>query len=563
MSNTKRSHKEETHLRVPQNEDDDYNDLPPPPDGGYGWVIVAASFMCNMVVDGISYTFGIFLTEIVKDYGETKGNVAWVGSILTGMTMCAGPIVSALANKFGCRTVCIVGSLISTAAFALSIFSPNVVWLMLTYGFVGGTGFGLIYLPAVVCVGYYFESKRSLATGIAVCGSGVGTFAFAPLATILLQIYGWKGANLILAGMILNCVIFGALMRPLEYPAKSKVTNNSVRATSAITLENNSKFPQGPVKSASHGAITLSVNDVRTRNDSLGSITGRNLLEVESSTFTSKLSLASRKSNVIQPLARKDVFYSGSIMNLKQYQSQKSLASYRHSITNMHNIRSKKDENPYVELLKDPVFMLIAISNLFGMAGLYVPFVYLVDCATADGIDASSASFLLSIIGITNTIGRIICGYFADFPQVNALLVNNLCLVLAAVSVAFTPFCHTYMAYTIVSVLFAIAVSGYISLSSIILVELLGLDKLTNAFGLLILFRGTAALVGSPLAGGLYDATQSYDVPFYVAGALFAVSAGISFAVPCTKICSPKGKRKHVDDETLNPINNIKKLEKQ
>lgn len=35
-------------------------------------------------------------------------------------------------------------------------------------------------------------------------------------------------------------------------------------------------------------------------------------------------------------------------------------------------------------LLKDPVFMLIAVSNLFGMAGLYVPFVYLVDCAKQD-----------------------------------------------------------------------------------------------------------------------------------------------------------------------------------
>ncbi|XP_018576658.1 monocarboxylate transporter 14 isoform X2 [Anoplophora glabripennis] len=562
MSATERSYEEVTQLRVPKNEDDDHNDLPPPPDGGYGWVIVATSFLCNMVVDGISYTFGIFLPEIVKDYGETKGNVAWVGSLLTGMTMCAGPIVSALANKYGCRTVCIVGSLISTAAFALSIFSPNVIWLMLIYGFVGGTGFGLIYLPAVVCVGYYFESKRSLATGIAVCGSGVGTFAFAPLATTLLQIYGWKGANLILAGIILNCVIFGALMRPLQYPEKNKVTNNSVRATSVIILEN-SKLFQGPVKSASHGAIALSVNDVRNRIDSVGSITGRNLLEVESSTFTSKLSLASRKSNVIQPLARKDVFYSGSILNLKEFQSQKSLASYRQSITNMQNIRKAKDENPYVELLKDPVFMLIAISNLFGMAGLYVPFVYLVDCAVADGIDANSASFLLSIIGITNTIGRIICGYFADFPQVNALLVNNLCLVLGAVSIVFMPFCHTYMAYSIVSVLFAIAVSGYISLSSIILVDLLGLEKLTNAFGLLILFRGAAALVGSPLAGGLYDATQSYDIPFYVAGALFTVAAGISFAVPCVQICSPKGKIKQVDDETLNPINNTEKLEKQ
>lgn len=32
-------------------------------------------------------------------------------------------------------------------------------------------------------------------------------------------------------------------------------------------------------------------------------------------------------------------------------------------------------------LLKNPVFMIIGISNVFGMAGLYVPFVYLVDAA--------------------------------------------------------------------------------------------------------------------------------------------------------------------------------------
>lgn len=557
MSNTKRSYEEVTRVKVPQNEDDEYNDLPPPPDGGYGWVIVIASFMCNMIVDGIAYTFGIFLPEIVKDYGETKGSVAWVGSILSGMTMCAGPLVSALANKYGCRTVCIVGSLMSTTAFSLSIFSPSIGWLMLIYGFVGGTGFGLMYLPAVVCVGYYFESKRSLATGIAVCGSGVGTFAFAPLATILLRTYGWRGANLILAGIILHGVIFGALMRPLEYPNKNR-TQNLVRNTSVITLEN-SKLSQGPIKSSSHGNMTLSVPDVRNRIDSVSSVTGRNIKEVEISTFTSKLSLASRKSNVIQPLARKDVFYSGSILNLKEFQSQKSLANYRHSITNIHNARAGKtnasNENPYVQLLKDPVFMLIGISNLFGMAGLYVPFVYLVDCATADGIDSSSASFLLSIIGIVNSIGRIACGYFADFPQVNALFVNNLCLSLAAVSVAFIPFCHTYIAYATISVLFAIAVSGYISLSSIILVDLLGLEKLTNAFGLLILFRGTAALVGSPLAGGLYDATQSYDVPFYVAGALFGASAVISFLVPCVKICSPKGKTEDIKEETLHPLN--------
>lgn len=34
-----------------------------------------------------------------------------------------------------------------------------------------------------------------------------------------------------------------------------------------------------------------------------------------------------------------------------------------------------------VSLLRDPAFMLIGVSNVFGMAGLYVPFVYMVDAA--------------------------------------------------------------------------------------------------------------------------------------------------------------------------------------
>jgi predicted MFS family arabinose efflux permease len=69
-------------------------------------------------------------------------------------------------------------------------------------------------------------------------------------------------------------------------------------------------------------------------------------------------------------------------------------------------------------------------------------------------------------------------------------------------------------------------------LTSIILVDLLGLDKLTNAFGLLILFRGAAAIVGSPLAGAVYDATKNYDASFYMAAAFFLAATLTSFAAP-------------------------------
>lgn len=48
-----------------------------------------------------------------------------------------------------------------------------------------------------------------------------------------------------------------------------------------------------------------------------------------------------------------------------------------------------------VSLLRDPAFMLIGVSNVFGMAGLYVPFVYIVDAATLNvRINNELASFI-------------------------------------------------------------------------------------------------------------------------------------------------------------------------
>ncbi|XP_063699919.1 monocarboxylate transporter 14-like [Culicoides brevitarsis] len=696
MADVEHNPEEATRLTV-ENEDygeeEEYpQELPPPPDGGYGWVICFASFMCNMIVDGIAYTFGLFLGEFVDYFKESKGTVAWVGSLLCGMYLLAGPLVSALSNKFGCRSVCIAGSLLASFSFVLSIFSTSVTMLMLTYGVMGGLGFGMIYLPAVVAVGYYFETKRSLATGIAVCGSGVGTFAFAPLANYLLSVFDWKNANLILAGLILNCAVFGALMRPLTYPKpkKRKPLMQRMYEEKQVHLQRGSisgsyfkvHLPDGTVEKrlkmpvnadpGVHSSLALdqlaqpnlpsvptlptiteskvqetknnghangnhrnrssnsesdqpeALNSQLPRNSSqpafatqqtglpkntsvpvfdrvrklsssekfkpsLSAIKGNSRNELrpdmgDYETTASKMSLSGTGNQLmVRPLSRKDIFYSGSVTNLKEYQSQKSLTNYRNSVLSLtayekEKLREQGDVTAYdataqescaclppsiraalstmldVSLLKNGAFMFIGISNIFGMAGLYVPFVYIVDMAQNDGIDASSATFLLSIIGIVNTFGRIICGYIADFPSVDALFLNNVCLVIATVAVGATPLFSTYIGYVLVAVVFGIAISGYISLTSIILVDLLGLDKLTNAFGLLILFRGAATIVGSPLAGGLYDATQSYAIPFFVAGGLFGLSAVFSFLAPLLKRCQKDSPVSIQIDDVLTPI---------
>jgi hypothetical protein len=62
----------------------------PAPDGGYGWVIVLASFLCNVIVDGIAYTFGLFFEEFVRHFNTSKGKVALCGSLLSGCYLGAG-----------------------------------------------------------------------------------------------------------------------------------------------------------------------------------------------------------------------------------------------------------------------------------------------------------------------------------------------------------------------------------------------------------------------------------------------------------------------------------------
>lgn len=112
----------------------------------------------------------------------------------------------------------IAGALLAAACMIVSVFAQNVATLIVTIGFGTGLGLGLIYLPAIVSVTQYFEAKRSLATGIAVCGSGFGTVVFAPVVDMLINSYGWRGTMLIFGGIVLNCIIFGAMFRPLEAP---------------------------------------------------------------------------------------------------------------------------------------------------------------------------------------------------------------------------------------------------------------------------------------------------------------------------------------------------------
>jgi len=60
------------------------------PDGGWGWVVVVAAFISNLIVGGISYMFGIIMPELMDYFQSGKGKTAFVGSLVPGTLSVVG-----------------------------------------------------------------------------------------------------------------------------------------------------------------------------------------------------------------------------------------------------------------------------------------------------------------------------------------------------------------------------------------------------------------------------------------------------------------------------------------
>ncbi|XP_049880242.1 monocarboxylate transporter 12-B [Pectinophora gossypiella] len=498
---------------------------PPPPDGGWGWMVVFASFMIHIVTDGMTYSFGVFYAEFLNYFEEGKGKTAWIVSILVGVTLSSGPISSSFVNRWGCRAVTVSGALLSAVCVTLSALAGNVLTLIFTIGVGAGFGFGLIYLPAIVSVTVWFERYRSLATGIAVCGSGLGTFLFAPITKALITEYGWRGAMAIIGAFILNCVPLGLMFRPVPEPPRTPA--------SEPMLPKSNKSPLKRSQSTEH---VVRANGKTDDSDIARLTLSQPALNKPPE---QKLHRHSRHGSGI--MQRPDVLYQGSMTSLSKFRAPSPERAVVHVMKEEQEERcgwlpcsaeskAALSEMLDLSLLVDPIFILFSISNFLTSIGFYIPYVYTVPMSEA--LQIENPEYLISIIGVSNLVGRIVLGFISDKPWVNRLLAYNLCLTIAGISTALSMACWEFWGLAMYATTFGFTIGAYVGLTSVVLVDLLGLERLTNAFGLLLLFQGIASLIGPPFAGWLYDALHSYAPGFYVAGATISLSGVILFLIP-------------------------------
>ncbi len=164
----------------------------------YGWLVVTAAFAVTFVGFGCAYTFSAFLGSLQRDFGASRGSVSLVFSLAGFLYFGLGIVSGPLADRFGSRPLAVTGMLLTGLGLAAASAARNLFEVYAAYGLGVGLGVGCAYVPAVGAVQRWFVRRRGFASGLAVSGIGVGTLAMPPLATLLIEGLGWRGAYLAL-----------------------------------------------------------------------------------------------------------------------------------------------------------------------------------------------------------------------------------------------------------------------------------------------------------------------------------------------------------------------------
>ncbi|KAJ3123471.1 hypothetical protein HK100_011594 [Physocladia obscura] len=160
-----------------------------PPDGGFtAWATVFASFIVHFLALGTLYSFGIYATEYYSAGLGSLTVISFIGSISAACLVAFGILSGRLAETFGFRPMIFIGVCISSLGLIIASFCTNSAWkLMLTQGFLFGIGSSMSYFPAVSVPSQWFNKKRSIATGVAVSGSGIGGLAMSQIIQALIN----------------------------------------------------------------------------------------------------------------------------------------------------------------------------------------------------------------------------------------------------------------------------------------------------------------------------------------------------------------------------------------
>ncbi len=162
----------------------------------------------------MSYAWGVFVVPLQREFGWTTTQATLpftVFMVVFALSMVPG---GRLQDRWGPRKVAALGAGVFLVAYTLAFlvrFIRTPLWLVGTYGVVGGVACGLTYACVAPPARKWFPDRPGLAISLAVAGFGLAAAVLAPLkADLLIPTWGVEGTLLFLGLLVFGGSLLAA-----------------------------------------------------------------------------------------------------------------------------------------------------------------------------------------------------------------------------------------------------------------------------------------------------------------------------------------------------------------
>ena len=199
----------------------------------YGWRIVAVAFLTHCLNVGcVFYSFGVFFTPLIGEFGWTRAQISWGFSSVSIAGALWSPLVGRVVDRYGPRPSQLFGAVVLGTTFMLlsTVHSLGQYYLLMALLVsLGSTALGPI--PSNSAVAGWFLRRRGRALGFATAGISMGGVIFVPLAQTLIGHLGWRQAFVALGAVVIGVgvVPIALVMRkaPAELPPEERLPSGS------------------------------------------------------------------------------------------------------------------------------------------------------------------------------------------------------------------------------------------------------------------------------------------------------------------------------------------------
>ncbi|RZF34268.1 hypothetical protein LSTR_LSTR010242 [Laodelphax striatellus] len=528
-----------------------------PPDGGWGWVIVASFAAQNIILLPVIINFGLMFRDIFAVLGMSQTDVSIIININSAAGMLFGLMNGPILKTFGFRKTACTGAVITFLGNLLTSRATSFFDFIFYYGIVTSIGIALVMSSFSLALNSYFVKRRGMATGIAMSATGLGPVFMPLLISFLMGVYGARGTAFIMAALTLHSFVGSLLLQPVKWHYKTASNEQEAPAIQLTDTDRNS-------------IRRLSTEQLNLDNPYivLGKMQKRRYSDTPPFSRSDKHSISSYSLNVKNGVVIRNHGARGSKEDMFTEVSKNETKVQNHTkpddvldndtteVTKFLNnepaaksdeSNDKPDEKEKwnkrlvrlfdLDLLSEPVFfniwlgMSLEFTSEMNFA-LMVPFI-LRDW----GYDTKKTAQLMSIMAVADVLTRLVAPFIGRKAKIPARYIYMISIVVLIGLKFSLVLAETESTRLVVFIALGIGRGFRALFRALVVPNHVPIEKLASASGLQTALNGVFLITFGPVLGYIKDVMKSYSWYLTVLNLLAALTVVLWLCEILIRIC--------------------------